>query len=571
MTELLDTSAARMKYLMRKYTLHPTMLIVTLLTICMTALTVLYLPQNMVVEDTLILLWIILFFFYSDKIIFVRMSNARYERLKAHLCYLLNENHLFIWCIFSLILFSVGLITVEMVIPMSPRAQEIVRIIDFIILGIFLLEFYLRFIAAGEDKIRHLTKGETIIDLMALFPLLRIFRLMRFIRLLRFLRIAKFRRYLQALSDSVAVFAALWSENVFNIVIILVLVFVFLIFGTITIFHLEHHQQKVVRDIPDALWWSISLLFAGQPLDSIEHGASRAIGFILLMSGVIITSILTGTIAATLSERLHSVKTGSTHFYFRDHIVICGWRPEASEMIGYLHQHMGRRRRHIVVIDDAIDELPPLGKDVYFIKGNPASESVLVRANAHHAGAAIILSGDGIYGDQKTILATLAVESLSRKKSGRDIHTCSELVNPSNAKNLARAYVNEMILVDEYSSDIIAQSALIPGLIDFMNELLSNANGENNIYKIISDPFVGKSFSEIYLALLDKNIIPIGILREERMADAGVTQQMEGVVIPEIKYRTLINPKQDEIIGISDKIFVVSRQEDIKGLEVARE
>ena len=581
MPDFTDTPKYRLSYLLTRYRRHPVMPLLTVFTIVFTSIGIFTVPrhaltQSMVIllEDTTILLWVILFFFYSDKLIFIYLSNERYEKLKNTLTYVLNENHVFIWSIVMLILISIGLIIVETVFALSEQTQHILWIADIVVLTIFLVEFYLRYVAAGEDKITHFTRAETIIDMLALFPLLRVFRLMRFIRLLRFLRVAKFRRYLQSLSDSVAVFAALWSENVFNIVIIFVLVIVFLFFGTITIYHFEHPQKRLIHDLPDALWWTMSLIFAGQPLDDVEHLGSRMVGFVLLLSGIIITSILTGTIAATLSDRLHSVKTGTTHFYFREHIVICGWREQAQELISYLHQHMGKKKKHIVVIDDSIDELPPMGKDVYFIKGNPASENVLVRANAHHAGAAIILSGkgEGLYADQKTILSTLAVESLSRKRGKRDIHTCSELVHPVNAKNLARAYVNEMILVDEYSDDIIVQSALIPGLIDLMNELLTNDKGDNNIYKIVAAPFAGKSFREVYRELIVRNVIPIGVLREQEEDNHPETRSLDETQIPEKKYTTIVNPQDENfILTREDRIFVISRPDDIRRWEVAKE
>lgn len=557
---------------MTRFRRYPAMLIITVFTFLLTF----YVAENhfgILLVDITYVLWLILFFYYSDIMLFLLIGWTKLMRLRKQLNYILNENPIFLWGIISLLFISLILIVIENVLNLPKETKNVIERIDNAILLIFLLEFYLRYIASGEDKNKHLSQASTIIDLMALFPLLRVFRLLRFIRFLRFLRIANLKRYFQTLAESMACLAALWSENVFNFVIIVILSVSFLIFGSITIYHIEISEQTFMKNFSDAIWWSISMLFAGQPLDIVGHNR-RIIGGILMLSGIIITSILTGTVAATLSERLQSIKKGNTHYSFRDHIVICGWRDEAAEMVNYLHQHMGRRRKHIIVVDDVIDELPVIGRDVYFVRGNPASENALMRANAQYASAAIVLSGggEGVYADQKAILSTLAVESLSRKKAGRDIHTCSELLNPLNIENLKRAYVNEIVLIEEHSYDIIAQSVMIPGITELLNELLTNEKGENNIYKIIGQDFDGRSFRDIYLDLSEKNIITIGVLREEYKTDEMGNPVIDEFGIPEVSFSTFINPDGKEfIINYNDKLFVIAKPDDIKGWEVARE
>jgi voltage-gated potassium channel len=574
-----DTFGTRWQTLLKRYRQYPFIIALTFITIALTVALVVVpglssSPYRIVLDDLLIVSWIILFFYYSDKALFLVMGVSRFERFRFRLRRTLNENPFFIWSIISIILFSLVLILIENLTQMSTREAKLIRIADDIVLALFLVEFYLRYISAGDDKMKHFSKSETIIDLLALFPLLRIFRVMRFIRLIRFLRIAKLKKYFQTLSESMTYLAALWSENVFNFVIIIMLIFVFLVFGTVAIYHIDRPHASGIRNVPDAFWWSIAMLFAGQPLD-INGMGNRMVGAVLIISGIIITSILTGTVAATLSERLSAIKTGNTHYNFRDHIIVCGWRSEASEMIAYIQSHMGKKRRHIVVIDERIESLPPsVGKDVYFVRGNPISESSLMRANAPYASAAVILSedGQGLMTDQRTVLATLACESLSRTTAGRDIHTCAELIHEENARNLERAYVNEMILIDENIHDIIAQSAMIPGFIDLVNELLTNEKGENNIYKIVGFPFIGRTFGDTYLELCTKNIIPIGVLRQEVCLDGEGIPLVDELGTIEVACRTFMNPDGATfIISPSDKIFVIARPDDILGWEVAKE
>ncbi len=164
------------------------------------------------------------------------------------------------------------------------------------------------------------------------------------------------------------------------------------------------------------------------------------------------------------------------------------------------------------------------------------------------------------------------MESLSRNRAGRDIHTTAELINSSNIKSLERAYVNEMILIDEYSHDIIAQSAVFPGLIDFLNELLTNEKGENNIYKIVGHHFVGKTFRTVYLDLSQKSIIPIAVLREEVQVDGEGIPLVDESGTLEVDSRIYVNPEGEGfVISQYDRLFVIARPEDIRGLEVVKE
>lgn len=552
----------------------------TIFTVAATCLALIRMPgisephARMIVEDSIVVMWIILFFFYSDKLLYLVLSRSRFDRIRKRLYYFLNENNFFLAFIVTLILGSVIAMMVEMMLPPVSKALPVMRAVDNVVLIIFLIEFYLRFIAADENKTAHFAKAETLVDLLALSPLIRIFRLIRFLRLFRFLRVAKFRRYFQAISDGMTVLATLWSENVFYFIIIVILCVVILIFGTVMHYNIERGNGGPVSGFIDALWWSACLLFSGQPVD-IPRPVGRLVGFIIMISGILITSILTGTVTATLSERISLMKGGNIRFNFRGHILICGWRESGGELIQYLHQQMGRRRRHVIIVDDTIDELPHVERDVYFVKGDPSSEHVLERANANEASAAIILSGEeeGLLGDQRTILATLAVESIARSKSRRDIHTCAEITNPANIKNLERAFVNEIILMDEYYRDILAQSAIVPGLIDFLNELLTNEKGENNLLKIRGEEFAGRSFKEVYDSLCEKNIIPIGVLREEKKLDSNGKPMLDEMGIPEVSHTSYINPVNPDSFELTprDQIFVISRPDFVRGWEVVIE
>ena len=102
--------------------------------------------------------------------------------------------------------------------------------------------------------------------------------------------------------------------------------------------------------------------------------------------------------------------------HLSNHIVICHF--STLENISKVMQEIERDRitgdAHIVVVDDAIDQLPvEFQKDtIHFVKGDPARESVLSRANVGAARAVMILSdADNLANsDNKNLRVALTLE-----------------------------------------------------------------------------------------------------------------------------------------------------------------
>ena len=95
----------------------------------------------------------------------------------------------------TLILISAGLFVAE-TYPLPPRVRVGLTILDWLILGIFLVEYVVRLWAA-ERPLRYVINPYALVDLIAILPVLVGVFDMRSLRLIRWLRILKLARFLE--------------------------------------------------------------------------------------------------------------------------------------------------------------------------------------------------------------------------------------------------------------------------------------------------------------------------------------------------------------------------------------
>ncbi|MCI0513168.1 TrkA C-terminal domain-containing protein, partial [candidate division KSB1 bacterium] len=114
-----------------------------------------------------------------------------------------------------------------------------------------------------------------------------------------------------------------------------------------------------------------------------------------------------------------------------------------------------------------------------------------------HADIAILLADKSLPRsdqdrDARTILAALTIEKLNPR-----IYTCVELLNRDNDSHIKMIGVEEIVVGDEYSGNIIAASARNLGIIPILDELLTSKYG-NQFYKVpVPAPWLGKNVGEV--------------------------------------------------------------------------
>lgn len=202
-----------------------------------------------------------------------------------------------------IILISIVLVMLESVSSINKDYQSILRITEWIITGVFTIEYILR-VAIVRKPFRYIFSFYGIIDLLAVIPTyLGLFVIgshslvvIRVLRLLRAFRILKLTRYTQA-GRSLA--RALWvSREKISVFLFFVVVLVIII-GTLM--YLVEGESHGFSSIPRSIYWAIvTLTTVGYGDISPVTPFGQFIASIVMIMGYAIIAVPTGIVTAEI-------------------------------------------------------------------------------------------------------------------------------------------------------------------------------------------------------------------------------------------------------------------------------
>jgi voltage-gated potassium channel len=214
-----------------------------------------------------------------------------------------------------------------------------------------------------------------------------------------------------------------------------------------------------------------------------------------MLLGIALVALLTADLAshlvrAALGARRHNKVSLKGHF------VICGWGGTDSFLVKGLTSDALPRLRHVVVVDEDLDDLPLTDPYVHFVRGSATEESVLDRASVHDAETVVIpldwsLTASGLK-DSRNTLIMLAVEARSPKS-----YTCVEIAKPDSKRHLSRTRVDEVVCVGELAQRLLTQAALNHGLSVFLNDVLTMGSGSRIHKEILPPDLAGIAFRQL--------------------------------------------------------------------------
>lgn len=423
----------------------------------------------------------------------------------------------------------------------TPWFQTAFKIADGAICGLFLGELGLRW-WTYRNRARFFARYWP--DLLASLPLYGLswsfLRLIRLIRLIRLFRVGTLLRRKYA--------AGAGGEF---IVIFAIAGVVVLIAGAIM-----RHQEFSTAGQPGhadpsySFWWSVLSMISNQPADNVPvTTAGRIVAVLIVLTGLCLFAIVTGTAAAVMSQRLRSLEANPMDLdELENHIILCGWDRRAPLVIEEL-QHSAEERHRAIVVVAELDELPPLNwkivnRDlIYLVTGDFTKAELLERAGIRRAAKAIIVSDkSGNRSDQdrdaRTILAALTIEKLNK-----DIYTCAELLNREHEAHLRMAGVEDVVSASEYGATLISSMAIHSGISSIMGELLSVQYG-NEFFKLDLPPWLeGKTFSDAVALLTRRGAILIAL-----------DKPLGGK-----RHEIVLNPPADRVLQRGEILVVISR------------
>jgi len=283
--------------------------------------------------------------------------------------------------------------------------------------------------------------------------------------------------------------------------------------------------------IPEQSLWdvleNVLITLMGEYPEKPRSVIGRVLQLLLLIFGTFIFGTFVGKISSFfITSALAKEKKMKQ---FKNHIIICNWNDKAPRIIEQLIEGNQKKPLDIVVISASVIENKETFSNynyVYFVQGDPTHHATLEELQVFQAKSVILLADYGTMNpDEKNTLIALAIRHLeTRPSKEQDIHVVGELVNLNLRRHLQQAGVDEVVSSRDYSSGIIAQTAMFKNMSIVYQQLLTYSDDTNEFYYI--EPgnypleFIGKTFREltklinIYSEIHPENpVILIGIKR----------------------------------------------------------
>jgi len=204
-----------------------------------------------------------------------------------------------------IILLSVVLVVLESVPAIRMDFQPILHVLEWIITGIFTLEYMLR-IAIVKKPFRYIFSFYGIVDFLSVIPTyMGLFVLgshqlvvIRILRLLRVFRIFKLTRYTQA-GRSLA--RALWRSRAKISVFIFFITILVVLIGTVM--YLVEGEANGFTSIPRGIYWAIvTLTTVGYGDISPQTAFGQFMASVVMILGYAIIAVPTGIVTAEIIE-----------------------------------------------------------------------------------------------------------------------------------------------------------------------------------------------------------------------------------------------------------------------------
>lgn len=409
-----------------------------------------------------------------------------------------------------LILISSFCVLVELsMVPTEPGHRRMELINDGFTY-VFVVELALRFFAE-QRKARFFKRYW--LDVLAVIPLFRSFRILRIFRLLRLFRFGVIisRRLLKA-SES---FRLIKVEYI----LVGLSIFVVVLMGAFSMRLAEGRSNADFNTLEKALWWSIMTVIGGEPIGGNPNSRlGNLITVTLMMGGLTVFAVFTGTVSAFMVNSLRNLKFGTMEIEdLERHAIVCGWNRAGFLMVDEL-LHDKERFKHIVIIseDDSLEHHPffELRVDqVFLIKGDYTRIDVLKRAGLERASYALLLADSSKDErtsqdrDARTVLAAMLIEKINKS-----IYTVVQLLNRDNETSLRQVGVEEIIVSDEYVGNIMATVAKNRGIVSILDDLLTAKYGHQFFKCEMPEELDGVSVNEaVGILKRDYNATLLGV------------------------------------------------------------
>ena len=190
-----------------------------------------------------------------------------------------------------------GLLVVELTLPLSPSQARWVELAGWVIWAVFAVDFITR-LALADAKAAYLRRN-WLAALAVLLPALRVFRVLRAVRAVRSLRLARLVTGTNRGARALRRLAGFAGAG--YVVVLTTLVW---LLGAAGIFALERGQPGTrITSFPEALWWSATTLIQQGSERHPTTAEGRVLAVLLMIFALAVSGYITAALAAFLLGR----------------------------------------------------------------------------------------------------------------------------------------------------------------------------------------------------------------------------------------------------------------------------
>lgn len=291
---------------------------------------------------------------------------------------------------------------------------------------------------------------------------------------------------------------------------------VVLVLGAAAVLMLESPAEaRSIRTFGDALWYGIvTMTTTGYGDLTPTTGAGRIVGVLLILGGMGLLSAFTATFASILVTQRIREGRGLDPIRAKGHLIVCGWSQYAERVLEEVSA-AGRPEAIVLVnelSEETVSDLLLRFPGARSVRGDPAAEATLERANVREAAGAIVLADPSrAEPDERTALVTLTLKSFRP-----DLVVTAEAVDLKSEPHLRRAGADEVVTSGEFNAFLLSSASAASGIPAVVRPLLSH--GANALRRVaIPSEYVGRTFGELAGAMRERDgSLLIAIVSEQK-------------------------------------------------------
>jgi voltage-gated potassium channel len=237
-------------------------------------------------------------------------------------------------------------------------------------------------------------------------------------------------------------------------------------------YYAELEANPQITNFGDAIWWAVvTVTTVGFGDITPVTVLGRVVASVLMVVGMLTLALFAGVVGATLLRAMMTIREEqfrvTTH---TDHIVICGYEPDAEQFLATLLEELGDSQREVVIFapGERPDQIAPRYK---WVRGNPTKESELDKVHLARANAVALIGSRSLspeLADAITVLTAFTIRSYLGKHPlastrAEPLRVVAEVLDEENVAHAYAAGADEIIESNRLGFSLLAHALVMPG------------------------------------------------------------------------------------------------------------